>query len=78
MPSERLAVARAFGEVLRRHRLEAGLTQEALAARCGLHSTYVSQLERGLKTPSLAVLVGIADELGLRASELVAELERRL
>lgn len=75
MASQRSAVAKAFGAVLRKHRLEAELTQEALAARCGLHATYISQLERGLKTPSLAVLVDLAGELGVRASVLVNEIE---
>ena len=75
MASQRSAVAKAFGAVLRKYRLEANLTQEALAARCGLHATYISQLERGLKTPSLAVLVDLAGELGVRASVLVEETE---
>jgi transcriptional regulator with XRE-family HTH domain len=77
MASERSAVAKAFGAVLRKYRDEAGLTQEALANQCGLHATYISQLERGLKTPSLAVLVDLAGELGVRASVLVGEVERR-
>lgn len=75
MASQRSAVAKAFGAVLRKQRLEADLTQEALAARCGLHATYISQLERGLKTPSLAVLMDLAGELGVRASVLVEEIE---
>ena len=75
MASQRSAVAKAFGAVLRKQRHEADLTQEALAARCGLHATYISQLERGLKTPSLAVLMDLAGELGVRASVLVEEIE---
>ena len=37
----------AFGDLLRRYRLAAGLTQEALAERAGLSSDAVSTLERG-------------------------------
>ena len=44
----RSRVTGAFGRVLRERRLTAGITQEALAAQCGLHPTYISQLERGL------------------------------
>jgi transcriptional regulator with XRE-family HTH domain len=36
----------AFGELLRRHRAEAGLTQEALAERAGLSRRRIADLER--------------------------------
>ena len=78
MATRRSAVAKAFGAVLRGRRTDAGLTQEALAARCGLHATYISQLERGLKTPSLAVLVDLASELGAPPHELVRQAEERI
>jgi transcriptional regulator with XRE-family HTH domain len=39
----------AFGELLRRHRLAAGLTQEALADRTGLSVRGLSDLERGAR-----------------------------
>lgn len=38
-----------FGDLLRRHRLRAGLTQEALAERTGLSSRGISDLERGAR-----------------------------
>src|SRR5581483_8555407 len=40
----------AFATLLRSYRLEAGLTQEALAERAGLSARTVSDLERGFKT----------------------------
>jgi transcriptional regulator with XRE-family HTH domain len=40
----------AFGELLRRHRLAAGLTQGDLAKRAGLSTRAVSDLERGVKS----------------------------
>lgn len=69
-------VNKAFGRVLRNRRTGAGLSQEALAARCDVDPTYISQLERGLKSPSLAVIVGLAEALGVAAHELVRETER--
>ncbi len=42
-----------FGERVRKLRLERGLTQEALAARAGLHSTYVGGIERGERNVGL-------------------------
>jgi predicted transcriptional regulator len=43
----------AFGHVVRKLRKEIGISQEDFADRANLHRTYVSQLERGLKSPSL-------------------------
>ncbi len=64
-----------FGEVLREFRHAAGLSQEALAERCGLHSTYISLLERGLNSPSLDAISALADGLGVRPHELVEAAE---
>lgn len=65
----------AFGEALRKARREASISQEELAARSGLHRTYVSQLERGQKSPSLNVIAGLARSLGVRPHELVRSAE---
>ena len=65
-----------FGEVLAKRRRRAGLSQEALAEACGLHRTYVSQLERGLKSPTLRTLFDLAEALGASPARIVAECER--
>lgn len=70
-PSLRIGLGRA----IRAARLSAGMTQEDLASRAGLHSTYVSRLEGGLKSPTLDVLVAIAGALGLTAHQLIADAE---
>lgn len=59
---------RRFAETLRKARNLAGLSQEKLAERASLHRTYISQLERGLKSPSLDVIVALAH--GLRVTPL--------
>ncbi len=51
------------------------ISQEELAHRADLHRTYVSQLERGLKSPSLAAVGALAAALGLRPHELVRAAE---
>ena len=66
-----------FGPVLRAARLAAGLTQEALSFKAGLDRTYISQLENGHKSPTLDVLFLLSDALGVRASRLIARVERR-
>lgn len=63
------------GDELRRAREAAGLTQEEAAFRSGLSRPYVSQLERGLKSPTLETLLRLCAALGVRASDLVARVE---
>jgi transcriptional regulator with XRE-family HTH domain len=64
-----------FPEVLRKVRIDKGLSQEELADLAGLHRTYISQIERGLKSPSLRSLEQIANGLGITLSELLRRLE---
>lgn len=65
-----------LGAVIAEVRRSAGLSQEALAFRCKLHPTYISQLERGLKSPTVRVLRVIAAALGTQASELLRKAEK--
>lgn len=65
-----------FGLVVRARRLAAGLSQEALSERAGLHRTYVGLLERGLRMPSIYVARQVARALGTSTAELLAEVER--
>lgn len=60
-----------LGKILASLRHEAGLSQEELADRAGLHRTYISQLERGLKSPTVAALSRIAKALGTKASKIL-------
>jgi transcriptional regulator with XRE-family HTH domain len=65
-----------FGALVRRLRLAAALSQEDFADRAGLHPTYVSRLERGVRVPSLVVVAKVAAALSLTLSGLMTELER--
>jgi transcriptional regulator with XRE-family HTH domain len=62
-PDKTGARARSFGTRLREARLAAGLSQEELAYRAGLHRTYVSSIERGERNISLANIHALADGL---------------
>jgi transcriptional regulator with XRE-family HTH domain len=68
---------RVLGQVIAEERRRAGLTQEALAYRCKLHPTYISQLERGVKSPTLRVFRNLAEALGTSGSELLRRTEIR-
>ena len=66
-----------LGQELRRAREEAGLTQETLADKAGVHRTYVSLLERGKKSPTVAMLFRLCRVLAVRPSTLLARVESR-
>lgn len=53
----------AFGHRVRALRLAAGLSQEQLAENSGLHRTYVSSLERGLRNVGLDNILRLAAAL---------------
>jgi transcriptional regulator with XRE-family HTH domain len=60
-----------FGVHLRKLRLSKGLTQEKLADRAGMHFTYVGQIERGKRNPSLINLHKLAKALGVNGGQLL-------
>jgi transcriptional regulator with XRE-family HTH domain len=64
-----------LGQVIAEQRRKAGLSQEALAHLCDLHSTYISQLERGVKSPTIRVLRSIGKALEIPTSKLLAKAE---
>jgi transcriptional regulator with XRE-family HTH domain len=74
MAGEELALR--FGELVRRLRLEKGLSQERLAELCGMHRNYVGAVERAERTPSIIAADRLARALGTTMSSIFSELER--
>jgi transcriptional regulator with XRE-family HTH domain len=64
-------VACAFGATLRAAREAAGITQEALAELADCDRTYPSLLERGLRQPTIGMMIDIADALRVEPAALV-------
>lgn len=60
----------AFGQHIRQLRIQQGFTQEGFAHRAGLHATYLSGIERGVRNPSLSIIRALAAALGITVSEL--------
>jgi transcriptional regulator with XRE-family HTH domain len=60
-----------FGQNVRAARKTLGLSQEALAAEVGLDRTYISGIERGVRNPSLDVIVRIAQRLNVQPGQLL-------
>lgn len=52
-----------FGRAIRRIRQEQGINQEEAAERCGLHRTYYSGIERGIRNVSLVNIEKISKGL---------------
>ena len=63
----------AFGSRVRESRKKLKLTQEALAERVDIAVTYLGEIERGEKTPSLDVLINLADALGVSCDYLLRD-----
>lgn len=68
-----LEIARAFGAQVREVRHGREMTQEALAEVAGLHPTFISNLERGYRVPTIITLLKLAHALGVDAGELLQD-----
>jgi transcriptional regulator with XRE-family HTH domain len=65
-----------LGLVVREQREARDWSQERLAHAAGLSPVYISEIERGRRSPSLDVLARLAAGLDQRLSELIARAER--
>ena len=74
--AQRSSAHAALGSAIRAARLISRISQEELAARSGVHRTYLGGIERGERNPSFQNLRRIAQALGVPVSELMAEAER--
>lgn len=61
-----------FGLAIRQRRQELGISQEELSFRAGLHRTYISDIERGSRNPSLENIEKLAKALEVSVSVLFA------
>jgi transcriptional regulator with XRE-family HTH domain len=66
-------VRRRVGVNVRKFRGASGLSQEQLGFEAGLHRTYISGVERGVRNPTVMVLEQIAMALGVPAGRLLDE-----
>lgn len=65
-------IIKIFGTNLRKFRLQAGLSQEQFAEKCGLHRTYISDIERFRRSIALENVGRIATALNLAPDKLFA------
>jgi transcriptional regulator with XRE-family HTH domain len=63
-------ILRRLGSRIRQLRGQAGISQETLGLRSGLHRTYIGAIERGERNPSVLSLQKIADALKVSVGDL--------
>ena len=68
----------AVGKTIKGLRKQHGVSQEKLADAIDSHQVYISEIERGLKTPSLQILLEIAVFFGISLTELVSMIEKNI
>lgn len=60
-----------LGSNLRRLRIKRGLSQEAFADLANIHRTYVSDIGRGARNPTITIVQRLGDALGVETAELL-------
>lgn len=60
-----------FGKLVRRLREQAGISQEDLAERAGVHRTYIGGIERGERNPTLVTIHKLAEALDVPPKKLL-------
>ncbi|SHE92216.1 DNA-binding transcriptional regulator, XRE-family HTH domain [Lampropedia hyalina DSM 16112] len=71
-------VDQALGQALRKLRTERGWSQSELALRVQMDRNYLSLIELGRNSPSVRMLVRLCMALDVRATDVMADVERRL
>ena len=66
-------VRRRLGLNLKKLREEQGYSQDSFPDHCGLHRTYISGIERGVRNPTVIILDKIARALKVPAGQLLEE-----
>ncbi len=70
--------AKAVGEAIAYFRKGKGISQEVLSGLADIGRTHLSAIERGERKPTLETLYRISLALGVRMSQIVAEIEKRI
>jgi len=66
-----------LGKAIRNAREQAGLSQEAVAAKARIGRSYLSQLEHDAKSPTVKVLLRLCAAIGVKAADVLHDVERK-
>ena len=64
-------ISKKFGKSLRKSRLEKRMSQGDIARALGVHRSYISGLERGVRNPTLLNIGRLAKAVGVELSKLL-------
>ncbi|MFC0212092.1 helix-turn-helix domain-containing protein [Paenibacillus chartarius] len=64
-----------FGEILRKHRKESKLSQEDLALNAEIDRSFLSEIERGIRKPTINTVFALCYALHIKPSDLIREVE---
>ncbi|MEK4339107.1 helix-turn-helix domain-containing protein [Brevibacillus sp. FSL L8-0710] len=64
-----------FGEMLRKHRKERKLSQEDLALNAEIDRSFLSEIERGIRKPTINTVFALCNALHIKPSDLIKEVE---
>lgn len=70
--------AEIVGNVIQHLREQRRLSQEVLSSFAGIGRTHLSAIERGQRKPTLETFFRISEALGMKASDLMAEIEAEI
>jgi transcriptional regulator with XRE-family HTH domain len=69
-----MSIQELIGKNVRRVRESKGWSQCKLSEESGLHYTYISGVERGIRNPTIKVILSIAFALNIKVSELFEQM----
>ncbi|GED28660.1 hypothetical protein BAG01nite_47620 [Brevibacillus agri] len=64
-----------FGEILRNHRKNRKLSQEDLALNADIDRSFLSEVERGIRKPTINTVFALCYALQIKPSDLIREVE---
>jgi transcriptional regulator with XRE-family HTH domain len=68
-----MKIQQVFGAQCRRFREQQGWSQDQLAEISGLHRTYISGIERGVRNPTIAIAHRLAVALQIKTGQLFGD-----
>ena len=75
MQASEAKLLKTFGRSIRSYRKQRGMSQEQLAETSRLSRNYISDIERGVRNPSLLALVGLSRALHLPLRDMLEDVE---
>lgn len=70
--------SKVVGEVVAEFRRKKGVSQEVLSGLADIGRTHLSAIERGERKPTLETFYRISSALGVKMSDMLSEIEKRL